>query len=106
MSYILLVEDDLQIAENLLLFLKAHQFEVKHLTSGERVVATVKESEPDLILLDLMLPVVSGTLCCQQIRAFSEVPIIMMTARVEEIDRIIGLEAGADDYVCKPFSVK
>ena len=104
MSYILLVEDDLEIAENLMLFLQASEFETLHLSSGENVVSSVKKREPDLILLDLMLPVVDGTTCCKQIRKFSEVPIIMMTAKVEEVDRLIGLEAGADDYVCKPFS--
>jgi len=104
--YILLVEDDVQIAENIILFLKAQQYEVKHLVSGEHVVKMVHEREPDLILLDLMLPAVNGNICCQQIREFSDVPIVMMTARVEEIDRLVGLEAGADDYVCKPFSAK
>ena len=104
MSYILLVEDDLEIAENLMLFLQASEFETLHFSSGENVVSSVKKREPDLILLDLMLPVVDGTTCCKQIRKFSEVPIIMMTAKVEEVDRLIGLEAGADDYVCKPFS--
>jgi len=105
-SYILLVEDDVQIAENIILFLKAQQYEVKHLVSGEHVVKTVHEREPDLILLDLMLPGVNGNICCQHIREFSDVPIVMMTAKVEEIDRLVGLEAGADDYVCKPFSAK
>lgn len=104
MSYILVVEDDLEIAENLILFLQAGDFETLHLSSGENVVSTVKKKEPDLILLDLMLPVVDGTTLCKQIREFSEVPIIMITAKVEEVDRLIGLEAGADDYVCKPFS--
>jgi len=104
MSYILLVEDDLEIAENVILFLKASRFETRHLASGEHVVSTVKDFEPDLILLDLMLPVMDGIECCKQIREFSDVPVVMMTAKVEEIDRCIGLEAGADDYVCKPFS--
>ena len=104
MSYILLVEDDLEIAENVLLFLEAQNHQTKHLTTGEHVVATVKEDTPDLILLDLMLPIVSGIECCQQIRTFSDVPIIILTAKIAEIDRLIGLESGADDYVCKPFS--
>lgn len=104
MSYILLVEDDLEIAENVMLFLQASEFETMHLSSGEHVIETVKQKEPDLILLDIMLPVIDGTSCCKAIREFSEVPIIMMTAKIEEIDRLVGLEAGADDYVCKPFS--
>ena len=104
MSSILIVEDDLEIAENLILFLQASNYETVHLSSGEHVISTVKKNDSDLILLDLMLPVVDGTTLCKQIREFSEVPIVMMTAKVEEIDRLIGLEAGADDYVCKPFS--
>lgn len=104
MPDILLVEDDLEIAENLVMFLQASDFEVKHLASGEHVIETVKNNEPDLILLDLMLPVVDGVTCCEKIRQFSDVPIIMMTAKVEEVDRLVGLGSGADDYVCKPFS--
>jgi len=104
MAVILLVEDDHEIAENVLLFLGAQNYQTVHLTSGEHVVELVKSDPPDLILLDLMLPVKEGTQCCKEIRSFSDVPIIMLTAKVEEIDRLIGLEAGADDYVCKPFS--
>ena len=104
MSYILIVEDDVEIAENVILFLQANKFETQHLTSGEHVISSVRQKEPDLILLDLMLPVIDGMTCCKKIREFSEVPIIMVTAKVEEIDRLVGLEAGADDYVCKPFS--
>jgi len=104
MSHILLVEDDVEIAENVLLFLEAQNYKTTHLTTGEFVVERVKKGQPDLVLLDLMLPVKDGTRCCKEIRAFSDVPIIMLTAKVEEIDRLIGLEAGADDYVCKPFS--
>lgn len=104
MSYILIVEDDVEIAENVILFLQANEFETQHLNSGEHVISSVRQKEPDLILLDLMLPVIDGMTCCKKIRGFSEVPIIMMTAKVEEINRLVGLEAGADDYVCKPFS--
>jgi two-component system response regulator BaeR len=68
------------------------------------VVAWVHEHAPDLVLLDLMLPGKDGLDICRELRAFSELPIIMTTARVEEIDRLIGLELGADDYVCKPYS--
>jgi len=104
MASILLVEDDLEIAENVLLFLEAQNYKATHLASGEDVVETVKRDHPDLVLLDLMLPVKGGIECCKQIREFSDTPIIMLTAKVEEISRLIGLEAGADDYVCKPFS--
>lgn len=104
MSYILLVEDDLEVAENLKIFLQASNFQTQHLSSGEHVVKKIREEEPCLILLDVMLPVLNGISCCKKIREFSDVPIIMMTAKAEEVDRIIGLDAGADDYVCKPFS--
>ena len=104
MANILIVEDDLEIAENVALFLQASNFTTQHLDSGEHVVATVRENEPDLILLDLMLPVMDGLECCKQIRTFSDVPIVMLTAKTQEISRLIGLEAGADDYICKPFS--
>lgn len=104
MANILIVEDDLEIAENVALFLQASNFTTQHLESGEYVVETVRENEPDLILLDLMLPVMDGLECCKQIRTFSEVPIVMLTAKTQEISRLIGLEAGADDYICKPFS--
>jgi len=104
MSHILLVEDDVEIAENVLLFLESQNYQTTHLTTGELVVETVQKSHPDLVLLDVMLPIKNGTECCKQIRTFSDVPIIMLTAKVEEIDRLVGLEAGADDYVCKPFS--
>ncbi|WP_281558372.1 response regulator [Thalassomonas sp. RHCl1] len=104
MADILIVEDDLEIAENVALFLQASNFTTRHLETGEHVVETVRENEPDLILLDLMLPVMDGLECCKQIRTFSEVPIVMLTAKTQEISRLIGLEAGADDYICKPFS--
>lgn len=104
MSKILLVEDDIEIAEHLNVFLNNSGFNVIHHTSGENVVEAVKVDQPDLVLLDIMLPIKDGTTCCQEIRKFSDIPIIMITAKAEEIDRLIGLEAGADDYVCKPFS--
>jgi len=102
---ILIVEDDLDIAKTLTVFLTKSGFTTEHLATGEHVVSKVQENTPDLILLDLMLPIKSGEQCCLEIRKFSEVPIIMTTAKVEEVDRLIGLESGADDYVCKPYSV-
>ena len=70
------------------------------------VIETVKKELPDIIILDVMLPIKDGVTCCKEIRAFSDIPIIMLTARKTENDRVIGLQAGVDDYVCKPFSAK
>jgi two-component system, OmpR family, response regulator BaeR len=70
------------------------------------VVAWVRANTPDLVLLDLMLPGRDGLEVCKDLRAFSDVPIVMVTAKVEEVDRLVGLDLGADDYVCKPFSVR
>jgi len=102
---VLIVEDDLDIAKTLTVFLNKSGFDTEHLATGEHVVETVKQNNPDIILLDLMLPIKNGGDCCKEIRTFSDVPIIMTTAKVEEVDRLIGLESGADDYVCKPYSV-
>jgi len=102
---ILIVEDDLDIAKNLTVFLNKSGFATEHLASGQFVVETVKNNPPNLILLDLMLPYKTGEECCIEIRKFSQVPIIITTAKVEEASRLIGLESGADDYVCKPYSV-
>lgn len=101
---ILIVEDEIGIAEVLRDYLKAAGYETHMLHEGTGVVPWVKAQAPDLILLDLMLPGKDGLEICKELRAFSEVPIIMTTARVEEIDRLLGLELGADDYVCKPYS--
>jgi len=101
---ILIVEDETKIAELLRDYLEAASFAVSCLYQGDGVVSAVKENPPDLILLDVMLPGKDGMEICRAIRKFSSVPIIMITARIEEIDRLIGLELGADDYICKPFS--
>ncbi len=103
---ILIVEDEENIAEVLIAYAKQQNYETEHFNSGKGVVSFVKQNAVDLILLDLMLPDVDGTELCKQIRAFSSVPIIMLTAKSEEIDRLQGLEIGADDYICKPFSPK
>ncbi|ATD09249.1 response regulator [Pseudoalteromonas piscicida] len=103
-SRILLVEDDQDIAEQVLLFFRASGFEMFHITDGAEVVPWVKANQPDAILMDIMLPNQDGVECMRQIREFSEVPIVMLTAKVAEADRLKGLEVGADDYVCKPFS--
>jgi two-component system, OmpR family, response regulator BaeR len=101
---ILVVEDEIKILGILEDYLARAGYKVTCLDRGEGVVAHVKQSPPSLILLDIMLPGMDGTEVCREIRKFSEVPIIMITARVEEIDRLLGLEFGADDYICKPFS--
>ncbi len=101
---ILIVEDEPKIAHLLADYLKASGFESAMLADGREVVPWVRENRPDLVLLDLMLPGRDGMDVCRDLRTFSRVPIIMVTARVEEIDRLLGLELGADDYICKPFS--
>ena len=101
---VLIVEDEPKLANVLSDYLKASGFESVLLADGTEVVPWVREHMPDIILLDLMLPGRDGMDICKDIRTFSRVPIIMVTARVEEIDRLLGLELGADDYICKPFS--
>ena len=106
MSRILIVEDEPKLAALEADYLKAAGFETHVIGDGREVVDWVRAHAPDLILLDLMLPGRDGLEICRDVRAFSDVPIIMVTAKVEEVDRLIGLDAGADDYVCKPFSVR
>lgn len=102
---ILIVEDEPKIAALLADYLQAHGgFRCDALHRGDEVLPRCRETRPDLVLLDLMLPGLDGLDVCKQLRAESDVPIIMVTARVEEIDRLLGLELGADDYICKPFS--
>lgn len=101
---ILIVEDEEKLARILVDYLQQAGFETHCLGDGLEVVPWVQKHQPALILLDLMLPGKGGLDVCKEIRYFSSMPIIMVTARVEEIDRLIGLELGADDYVCKPFS--
>ncbi len=101
---ILIVEDEPKLAALLADYLKASAFETFVLTEGTGVAPWLREHPVDLVLLDIMLPGRDGLEVCREIRTFSQVPIIMVTARVEEIDRILGLELGADDYICKPFS--
>ncbi len=101
---ILIVEDEPKLAALVADYLKAADFETRIVGDGREVIAAVKAERPDLILLDLMLPGRDGLSLCREVRVFSEVPIVIMTAKVEEIDRLLGLELGADDYICKPFS--
>jgi two-component system response regulator BaeR len=101
---VLVVEDEPKLARVLTDYLASAGYGIHWLSGGIPVVAWVRRNAPDLVLLDVMLPGRDGVSLCRDIRAFSEVPIIMVTARVEEIDRLLGLDAGADDYICKPFS--
>jgi two-component system response regulator BaeR len=101
---ILIVEDEAKLASLVGDYLAAAGYRHHWLAEGDGVAEWVREHQPDLVLLDLMLPGRDGLDVCRDIRVFSQVPIIMVTARVEEIDRLLGLELGADDYVCKPFS--
>lgn len=101
---ILIVEDEQRLADLHRDYLQQMGFATESIGDGMLAVPWVRENTPDLILLDLMLPNKDGLEICKEIRIFSNVPIIMVTARVEEIDRLIGLELGADDYICKPFS--
>ncbi|MFD2168264.1 response regulator [Thalassotalea euphylliae] len=101
---ILMVEDDEDLGQIMFQFLEASAFDTQWLKTGEDVVSTVRHAKPDLILMDVMIPVVDGVTLTKQIRTFSEVPIIMVTAKSDEVSRLIGLQTGVDDYVCKPFS--
>jgi two-component system response regulator BaeR len=103
---VLVVEDEPKIAALLCDYLVAAGFVTSHVDHGTGLVQALQKGEyhPDVILLDVMLPGKDGLAICREVCDFGTVPIIMLTARVEEIDRLLGLELGADDYVCKPFS--
>jgi two-component system response regulator BaeR len=101
---ILIVEDEPKLAQLLRDYLTQAGYTTHCLANGLEVVPWVKRYAPALLVLDLMLPGKDGLAVCRDLRAFSQVPIIIVTARVEEIDRLLGLELGADDYICKPFS--
>ena len=103
---ILLVEDDEEIAEPLIFGLQKEGCEVLHAADGLQGLALARRSQPDLVLLDVMLPGLDGFRLCRTLREESAVPIIMLTARGQELDRVMGLEIGADDYVVKPFSFR
>ncbi|MBL0212563.1 MAG: response regulator transcription factor [Myxococcales bacterium] len=100
---IVYVEDDERLARLTTQYLNAHRVEVTLVTRGDLALAEVQRVHPDVVLLDLMLPGADGIEVCRQLRSRSDVPIIMVTARTEEADRVLGLEGGADDYVSKPF---
>ncbi len=101
---IVYAEDDERLAHLTMQYLAVHGIEVHHIARGDLVVAEVVRSKPDLVLLDVMLPGATGFDVCKQLRKRVDVPIIMVTSRTDEADRVIGLEGGADDYVTKPFS--
>ena len=101
---ILLIEDEPNIADYVTIYCKAEGYEVMHERDGLDGLTRFTRDQPDFVLLDLMLPSLDGVEICRRIRAVSEVPIIMVTARTEEVDKLLGLEVGADDYVTKPFS--
>ncbi len=101
---ILIVEDEIKLAELLRDYLLENNYQIQMLHDGDEVESWLRSHQPDLILLDLMLPGTDGMTICKHIRRTSLVPIIMITAKVAEIDRLLGLELGADDYICKPFS--
>ena len=101
---VLIIEDEQKIAQLLIDYMQQADFETQWISNGLQAMSAFETSAPDLVFLDLMLPGKDGMQLCREIRAQSEVPIIMITARIEEVDRLLGLELGADDYVCKPFS--
>ncbi len=103
---ILVVDDDLNICELLRLYLTKEGYNVVIANDGQSAVTTFQEESPSLVLLDIMLPKLDGWQVCREIRKFSETPIIMLTAKGEVFDRVLGLELGADDYVVKPFDTK
>jgi len=104
MAHILIVEDEEKLANILAEYLALGNHQTTILLDGLNVIDTVKNQGVDLVLLDLMLPGKDGLTLCRELREFSDIAIIMMTAKVEEIDRLLGLELGADDYICKPYS--
>ena len=103
-NLILIVEDEPKLSSIISDYLKNSGYLTEAIANGLKVVPAIREQLPALILLDIMLPGMDGIEVCKEIRAFSDIPIIMVTARVEEVDRLLGLSLGADDYICKPFS--
>lgn len=101
---VLIADDDAKIRELLELYLTKEGFAVEQAADGAEAILKAQQLKPDLIVLDVMMPVLDGMEVCRQVRKFSRVPVIMLTARVEDDDRILGLELGADDYVGKPFN--
>lgn len=103
---ILVVDDDPAISEMLTIVLESEGFEPVAVTDGNEAVPAFREHDPDLILLDLMLPGMNGVDICKEIRTESSVPVVMLTAKTDTVDVVLGLESGADDYITKPFKPK
>ncbi|KLU16569.1 MULTISPECIES: two-component system response regulator BaeR [Xenorhabdus] len=101
---VLIVEDEPKLGQLLVDYLQSADYHTQWLKRGDEVIAHVQKFHPHIILLDLMLPGLDGLSVCRELRKFSDIPIVMMTAKTEEIDRLLGLEIGADDYICKPYS--
>ena len=101
---VLVVEDDAKIAQLLLDYLRSDGFAASTIADGSVALARIEKAPPSVLILDLMLPGLDGISLCRAVRQFSDLPILMLTARVDEVDRLLGLDTGADDYVCKPFS--
>ncbi len=106
MGKILVVDDDINICELLRLYIEKEGYEVVIANDGGQAVTKFKTEKPDLVMLDIMLPVLDGWQVCREIRKTSQCPIIMLTAKGEVFDKVLGLELGADDYVVKPFETK
>lgn len=104
LSHILIVEDEPKLAQLLVDYLQADGYACTVVRDGHAAIAAWRAHEPALVLLDLMLPGRDGLSICSELRSFSTVPVIMVTARVSEVDRLLGLDTGADDYICKPYS--
>lgn len=103
-SRVLIAEDDDQIAAVLVDYLHQAGFDTHRVADGNEALQAVRQDMPAVLILDIMLPGMDGIAVCQSVRQFSALPILMLTAKSDEEDRLIGLESGADDYVCKPFS--
>ena len=103
---VLVVDDDAALAEMLGIVLRGEGFEPTFVSDGDKALEVFRDTHPDLVLLDLMLPTVDGIDVCRQIRAESGVPIVMLTAKTDTVDVVLGLESGADDYIVKPFKSK
>ncbi|WP_306396661.1 response regulator [Telluria beijingensis] len=101
---IMIVEDEPELASIIADYARAADYQPTVFGDGAEALAAIRRAPPSLVVLDLMLPGLDGLALCREVRAFSSLPIIMVTARVEEVDRLLGLDTGADDYLCKPFS--
>lgn len=105
-NHILIIEDDVKLVRNLKEYLSDDDFTITHAPDGQKGIELFRESATDMVLLDLMLPEVDGLEVCREIRKTSTIPIIIITAKSEETDVVVGLELGADDYIAKPFSMR